>query len=170
MPRGRARSPLLHLPTVAELPRSRRLGGGGALTPRSAACPRPPPPAAPHLRHVSARAQRHRPPIYRASSAAPGPPRSASPIGGECARPPAPQPIRRFDWLTPPPLDDPPASKHAPTALPFVERCYWLVGLQEVLGDWLAEGRPLKCGRALNGSLARGAVVADRAVRAAGWG
>lgn len=55
-----------------------------------------------------------------------------------------------------PPLEASPASKHAPTAQPFVERFYWLVRLQEVRGDWLAEGRPLKRGRGRSGFLVGG--------------
>lgn len=105
------------------------------------------------------------PPAYlRRARPAPRPTLSASPIGGESARPPsAPQTWRSY-WLTPPPLNGTPASKHAPAWRPFVERCYWLAGLQEVPGDWLAAGRQRRGGPS-RGAAARGCPVAVAGVR-----
>lgn len=153
-PRRRApRPPRAAEPRCARCPNARRpraaphggWGGEGALTarPQQRRSPRLPPPALTSVTCPGAQ-RRRRPPIYCAPAPPPGPPFLSSPIGRRRARSPAPPPVRRSDWLTAPPLRGPPASKHAPTALPFVERFYWLVRLQEVRGDWLAEGRPLK--------------------------
>lgn len=147
------RPPRAAEPRCARCPNARRpraaphggWGGEGALTarPQQRRSPRLPPPALTSVTCPGAQ-RRRRPPIYCAPAPPPGPPFLSSPIGRRRARSPAPPPVRRSDWLTAPPLRGPPASKHAPTALPFVERFYWLVRLQEVRGDWLAEGRPLK--------------------------
>ncbi|XP_030315276.1 proline-rich protein 2-like [Calypte anna] len=145
MPRGRARSRTAVVAERVGVTAGRGTGEKGTLTPRSAAQPRPPPPASPHLRHVSPHPAPPPPPAYLPpASPAPGPPRCSSPIGGENSPRPAPPPVRRSDWFLPQSLKRVPASKPAPTALPFVERSYWLAGLQEVLADWPPLGRPLK--------------------------
>lgn len=122
------------------------------------------------LTSVTCPRARRRPPICRAP--APPPPHGAPPLPLADSAPVLP-PSRHSCALigqyhrsstAAPPLDTP------PTALPFVERCHWLAGLQEVPADWLVAGRPLGCGRGPNGSGPRGAAEAGRALRAVGGG
>ncbi|XP_057232056.1 proline-rich protein HaeIII subfamily 1-like [Malurus melanocephalus] len=107
--RGRVRFALPH-PDIAEPQRLRRAGTDRRNT--HPPPPRPPPPGSPHLRHVPARPP---PPAYLPrASPTPASARSASPIGGQNNIPPAQLPLLHFDCLALPPLNEPPAFKHAP--------------------------------------------------------